>query len=229
MMPKERLQALFRTIMDEVTQNPGFAERIAAVLNADSVSRAPRLVEKEKKRNRSRAVLDPINLARQSPQQLRSRLEVLNLEQLRDIVSEFGMDPGRLVAKWKRKDRVIEHIEQMALQRAKKGDSFSVSREKGGDMENEAILRRLGFVEIPRRMLWVSHDRRMAFSAEALSDMDSAWINRHVGEQVPETDFVFHLMAAPKDINKLCTEILNEIGLPRLQPHVRLATLHAGS
>ncbi|WP_162527293.1 hypothetical protein [Sphingomonas solaris] len=48
----------------------------------------------------------------------------LGHEQLLDIVAEFGMDPGKLVMKWKDRDRVADRIVETAIARATKGDAF---------------------------------------------------------------------------------------------------------
>jgi hypothetical protein len=48
----------------------------------------------------------------------------LSLEQLRDIVAEFGMDPGKLVLKWKSPQKVIDRIVEISMPRAQKGDAF---------------------------------------------------------------------------------------------------------
>jgi hypothetical protein len=97
----------------------------------------------------------------------------------------------------------------------------------GQSANKEAILVRFGFVWHPERMLWIGHDRRMAFSEECVQDLDSQWLMRLVQENVPETDFVFHFTRAPDNMNGVCAEILGEIGLPTLRPYVRLATLQA--
>lgn len=225
---EERLRALFGAIADEAARNAQFARRLAAALEPDSVIGPAQRVAEQRKGKRSPAIVDPIALFRESPALLRSRLEELDLEQLRDVLSDYGMDPGRLVAKWKKKERVIEHIAQMATQRARKGDAFSSNIWRGEYIENEDILRRLGFIEIPKRMLWISHDRRMAFSNDVVRDCDSQVLNDHLREDVPKTDFMFHFTTAPEDINKACGEILNEIGLPTLRPHVRVTTLRVG-
>lgn len=95
-------------------------------------------------------------------------------------------------------------------------------------MENEDILRSRGFVLIHRRMLWISHDLRMAFSHEAVRDRDSHWLGRALSERVAPTDFVFHFNQVPEDI-QLCREILREIGLPNLVPYMRVATIRAAA
>lgn len=91
-------------------------------------------------------------------------------------------------------------------------------------MDNETLLRSRGFVMIRRRMLWVSQDMRMAFSHETVQDRDTLWLERALSERVSPTDFVFHFNQVPED-PQVCREILAEIGLPKLLPYVRLASV----
>ena len=55
---------------------------------------------------------------------LRKRLQALDADGLQDMVAEHGMDPGKLVRKWKTPDRVIEHIVATVQARSRKGDAF---------------------------------------------------------------------------------------------------------
>ena len=49
---------------------------------------------------------------------------MLTLDQLRDIVAQYGMDPSKLVMKWKDPERVMDQIVELALTRSIKGDAF---------------------------------------------------------------------------------------------------------
>ena len=53
-----------------------------------------------------------------------AELAYLDLEELRNIVAQFGMDPRRLVMKWKDAQRVREHVVATTIQRSRKGDAF---------------------------------------------------------------------------------------------------------
>ena len=57
-------------------------------------------------------------MAQSGPEALRDALQPLDLGQLLDIVAEYGMDPGKLVMKWKDKDRVVERIVEASISRA---------------------------------------------------------------------------------------------------------------
>ena len=55
---------------------------------------------------------------------LPTELRALELEQLRDVVAYYGMDPRRLAMKWKSRERLIDHISQTVHARSHKGDAF---------------------------------------------------------------------------------------------------------
>lgn len=126
------LRDLAGAVADEAAQNPEFATRIEEILkSAPSATRRRAATDRDVTLGRRRstqrrtpAVLDPVALAKQGEDLLRAELASLDLEQLRDVVAEYGMDPGRLVMKWKTPKRVIERIVDISVARARKGDAF---------------------------------------------------------------------------------------------------------
>jgi len=78
---------------------------------------------------RDAPVLDPFEIYREDPDTLTARLSALDLEQLRDVVASFGMDPRRLVMKWKTPDRVVAHVVETVRTRSRKGDAFRAPSE----------------------------------------------------------------------------------------------------
>lgn len=131
MKVRSKLLELARVIADQVEQDPEFARRLSEALgieeqtSRDKVKAAAALpIAGRPKHRRPAAMLDPVTIARVGEDALRSRLEGLSLDQLRDIVADYGMDPGRLVMKWKSSERVIDRIVEISLTRAQKGDAF---------------------------------------------------------------------------------------------------------
>jgi hypothetical protein len=55
---------------------------------------------------------------------LRERLSGLQLEQLRDIIAEHGMNTDGLAMRWTKADRVVGRIVDRVVDRAAKGDAF---------------------------------------------------------------------------------------------------------
>lgn len=130
MKVRKVLLDLARVVADQAERDPAFADQIAAALGMNDKSavrpaaaKRPTKVDRPKNR-RPAAVLDPVALARDGEAALRCGLAPLSLEQLKDVVADYGMDPGKLVMKWKDAERVVERIVELALARAQKGDAF---------------------------------------------------------------------------------------------------------
>lgn len=142
------LMKLAVAIAEEAEKNPSFKEKLMMTLSSMddkskesgvrgregtasengpeklTASLAHGEVIKRPGNRRAPALLDPVTLARESESQLRAALTPLSLDQLRDIVAEYGMDHGGLVMKWKTSERVADRIVEVAVQRARKGDAF---------------------------------------------------------------------------------------------------------
>ncbi len=127
---RNTLNRLMRVVIEEAERNPEFE---AALNDALGTSPGTRKQPKEgaaagdAKRGKNRrpaAVLDPVQVVRHGETVLRAALEKLSLDQLRDIVAEYGMDPGRLAMKWVDTARVTDRIVELSIARARKGDAF---------------------------------------------------------------------------------------------------------
>jgi hypothetical protein len=133
---KTALRALFKVIEDEADLNPAFAERLfgalgdlAATIARDAaVKPAPKprraRTPATPKAGRAPAALDPVRHARQGEATLREGLAALSVQQLKDIIAEFGMDAGGQTTRWSRMERLVDHIVLVAMARATKGDAF---------------------------------------------------------------------------------------------------------
>lgn len=151
---KRKLELFIEVVIEEASRNAEFEAKLvqcledggrrspaarrsteleASVQNAAPQADAPSELQKEQgdstggtraKNRRAKAVLEPVSLVRDGEQVLRAELEKLDLEQLRDIVAEYGMDSGRLVMKWVKTARVIDRIVEIASTRANKGHAF---------------------------------------------------------------------------------------------------------
>ena len=117
---KQTLRAIGNVVLEEAERNADFARRLERALGIGDVQQIVK-----RSRTRAAAVLDPIGtLSDHGEDALRDALRPLSLEQLLDIVAEFGMDSSKLVMKWKSSDRVSEHIVDNAKRRSVKGDAF---------------------------------------------------------------------------------------------------------
>lgn len=111
------LKRIFKVIEEEVTRNREFAEKLEAAIKSPALQKG--------RVKRQKAAFDPLEVFESGGEnRLLETLQPLDIEQLRDIVAEFGMDAARLAMKWTSKDRLIKHIATTAASRAKKGDAF---------------------------------------------------------------------------------------------------------
>lgn len=117
---KKKLIKLFDIIIQESENNESFRKKIEDLLEPKIEVKT----EKKRKNKRDAAILDPIIIAEKDVNELKLKLEELDIEKLKDIVSDYRLDPSRLVMKWKDKNRIIEHIIKASLSRAEKGDVF---------------------------------------------------------------------------------------------------------
>lgn len=123
---KKVLNNVVRVIAEQAERNPEFASRIQEALGVkEKPARPPR---GRAANRRAPAILDPVELARQGEPILRERLGKLTLDQLKDVVAEYGMDPSKLVLKWKTPERIIDRIVEVSLARCRKGEGFLSSR-----------------------------------------------------------------------------------------------------
>lgn len=125
---RRTLASLAKAIADEADQNDRLRSQLEAILgitpDGHPTAGTSDAGAWRKGGRRTPAVLDPVEVVRRSEAELRKRLASLDLEQLRDVVAQYGMDTGKLVMKWRDPSRVAERIVEMALARAKKGEAF---------------------------------------------------------------------------------------------------------
>jgi hypothetical protein len=139
----EVLAGLTTAIAEEALQNSGFRARLNEVLANDRgrsmevapledpitpVAPASRRVPaktKPKRGRRAPGLWDPYNVyAEVGEEGLKNRLSQLELEQLRDIIAEHGMNTDGLAMRWTKAERVIGRIVERVVDRAAKGDAF---------------------------------------------------------------------------------------------------------
>ena len=116
------LARLVAVVADEAARTPRFANALGRALGGaeGAGSATPR-----KGGRRAPGSLDPYEVyAADGEAGLRVSLARLDLEQLRDIVAEHGMDNDRLAMKWKDANRVIDRIVDRVKARAAKGSAF---------------------------------------------------------------------------------------------------------
>lgn len=128
----DRLARAFDAILDEARNRPQFRERLVQALIPDTVPNAspPRGQTATRPTSRGRhrrdlPVVDPLELFQEGREdRLREALADLNIEQLKDIVAEYGLDPSKLAMKWKKRERIEDLIVTTIAERLAKGSVF---------------------------------------------------------------------------------------------------------
>lgn len=129
----DALRQFVKIVVDEAARNPKFAEELESAFTSAALRQsissedvAERLGGdvKRPRGRRNKAVLDPVYLARDGEERLRTELKNLTVDELKDIVAEFGMDPRRKVMRWKTREKIVEEIVRVSTGRSRKGESF---------------------------------------------------------------------------------------------------------
>lgn len=120
----DRLKHLFDVILDEAEHNPTLAARLIAIMDQTSPPGEPAAVPPRRGNRRPPGAIDPFTAFEQGEDHLRQQLEALDIEQLKDIIAEHGMDRAKLAVKWKKKDRLTDLIVTTVHERVHKGDAF---------------------------------------------------------------------------------------------------------
>lgn len=130
-MDREALLVLWKKvsdcITDEIKNNTEFASRLVLVLKESLVDLDSSESGKKKSRKSNRrepAKVNPFILLEQGVEVLKTSLGGLNIEELKDIISEYGMDTSKLAMKWKDRNRLINLIVDTTQRRASRGEAF---------------------------------------------------------------------------------------------------------
>lgn len=118
------LTRFFTAVASEASKGPRFANALARALHGPS-NPLPSSTRQRRANRRNPGPFDPFEVyADRKAAGLREALGSLELEQLRDIVAEHGMDNDRLAMKWKDPARVIDRIVDRVTTRVAKGSAF---------------------------------------------------------------------------------------------------------
>lgn len=120
------LARLLGVVANEANRNHDFAAAVRGALTANEAEGSHEPAGRTRRSNRrAPGPLDPFGVVAEVGEAgLRERLLALDLEQLRDIVAEHGMDHDRLAMRWKDEGRVVERIVDKVRGRNSKGSAF---------------------------------------------------------------------------------------------------------
>ena len=119
------IRRLFEEIIREAERHPEFGRRLADAISGLPSKPSPAVPPKGARRNRrAPGVLDPFEVFGRGEPALREALQGLRVDQLKDIVSQHGIDSSKLALKWRKPERLIELIVTTVRSRIEKGDAF---------------------------------------------------------------------------------------------------------
>ncbi len=125
-----------RLALQELSQNAEFAAAVRALhspsasvtVQAPGGSAPPASAPSPSRRTRiarTPASIDPFDVLRKDgPDGLVTALNTLQLEQLRDIIHQYGMDPDKRAMKWKTASKVRDRIVERALATSSRDNAF---------------------------------------------------------------------------------------------------------
>lgn len=131
--PIQILERAFQIILAEARSNDRFAVHLAEALNQPGPRRMTGMSQPHRgqsvgrRHRRPPGSVNPIEVIARGEPALRTALAGLDLEQLKDIVAEHGMDTRKLAMKWKDRARVEDLIVTFATERLAKGSVFRTS------------------------------------------------------------------------------------------------------
>lgn len=132
----DALARVISVIADEASRSPQFANSLGGALasaggatsasgDAAPASVAVAPAPAKKSRRRAPGVLDPFAVYRDGDEAgLRARLGELDVEQLKDIIAEHGMDHDRLAMRWKTPKKLVDRVVEKVVAGAAKGSAF---------------------------------------------------------------------------------------------------------
>lgn len=126
---KYSLSKLIDCILEQAGKDPEFASKLEGIFNLSEQSGKPASTSKKEpgaaRSKRNPAILDPIEVAsKQGMEALETALSSLDIEQLKDIIAQFGMNQDKLAMKWRKKEKCVERIMEKTLDRTTRGDAF---------------------------------------------------------------------------------------------------------
>lgn len=113
------LHSVLDAVVDEAENNEDFAGKLERAFTGNSSSP----VKKRKVHRRQKPVLNPLDMI-EDMHALDAKLHTLSVDQLKDIVSVYSMDPSRRALQWRKPERLIALILDVSQKRLAKGNAF---------------------------------------------------------------------------------------------------------
>ena len=114
----KNLQDIIAAVIEETNINNEFRQKIENIINP------PGKKATKPRSKRNKGLIDPYVAIKQGRDSLSLKLGELTVEQLKDVISEHGLDATKNSMRWKKKERLIELIIQKSENRISMGEVF---------------------------------------------------------------------------------------------------------
>ena len=125
------LKDLFNNVLIKMSEDGDFSKEIEQIFDSyfNGIKTKGFAETGHRRTNRKPAIFNPIDylIDNNDMEKLEQKLNEFSIEELKDIVSDFGMDHLKLVLKWKNKEKIIKHIVFTTYSRVNKGKEFRYS------------------------------------------------------------------------------------------------------
>lgn len=126
-MDMEKLLKDFcEVIIEEINKNEEFSNKVKKILVENIKIEKDKLKTKKKKKVLSEKdiLINPYKILLEGTEFLENKLSKLELQDLKNIVEYYSMDPSKSFKRWRKKERFINLILEVSILRANKGNAF---------------------------------------------------------------------------------------------------------
>ena len=119
----DSLASLFDVIATEASTTPRFATSLKRAFEPGTGVDVAKGINRRNRRQP--ASIDPFAIyAELQEDGLRGELASLTIDQLKDVVAQYGMNNDKLAMSWRKPDRLIDRIVDRVATRSSKGSAF---------------------------------------------------------------------------------------------------------
>lgn len=124
-MDMEKLLKEFcEVIIEEINKNEEFSNKVKKILVENTKIEKDKLKTKKKVLSEKDILINPYEILLEGTEVLENKLSKLELQDLKNIVEYYSMDPSKSFKRWRKKERFINFILEVSILRANKGNAF---------------------------------------------------------------------------------------------------------
>lgn len=116
---ENKLKEIFNVILEEIKVNKEFEAKINIILTGEKPKK-----KVATKKEIIKPSINPIVAIDEGQAILEKKLAELSIDELKSVIKYYDMDSSNSYSRWRKKDRFISYIVEVALVRANKGHAF---------------------------------------------------------------------------------------------------------